>query len=340
MPPPRKPAADAQPVALGEVDIHLGENLEVLAGLPDGAFQLVYIDPPFNTGKAQVRTSLKTSLDEAGDRVGFGGRRFKTTTLGSRSYADTFDDYLGFLGPRFEEARRVLSPTGSLFVHLDFREVHYAKVLLDGIFGRASFINEIIWAYDYGARSRSRWSPKHDNILWYARDPRRYTFHHDAADRVPYMAPGLVGPEKAARGKVPTDAWWHTIVSPTGREKTGYPTQKPLGVLRRIVNVHSSPGDRVLDFFAGSGTLGEAAVRAGRHAVLVDSNPEALAVMSRRLAFASPRLHPHGPADAADVADAADAGVSRTAAPAATPPAAATTAAPAPAALRSPRRAR
>ncbi len=266
------------------IEIHLGDNLEVIGRMPDGHFDLIYIDPPFNTGRRQRRTQLRTELADDGDRVGWSEKRYRTTRLASRWFADAFgDDYLAFLEPRLEEAHRLLAPAGSFFLHLDYREVHYAKVVLDGIFGRASFMNEIIWAYDYGARSRTRWSPKHDNILWYAKDPAHYTFHRDATDRIAYMAPRLVGPEKVARGKTPTDTWWHTIVSPNGKEKTGYPTQKPLGVIERIVAVHSNPGDRLLDFFAGSGTLGAAAAKLGRHATLVDDNPEAVAVMRQRM---------------------------------------------------------
>ena len=262
----------------------LADNLRALAELPDGCAALVYIDPPFNTGRTQSRTAMRTIRDEDGDRVGFQGRRYRTVKLGSTAYADAFDDYLGFLEPRLREAQRVLRPDGSFFLHVDYREAHYCKVLLDELFGRASFINEIIWAYDYGARSKSRWSAKHDTILWYAKDPKHYTFNYDDIDRIPYMAPGLVGPEKAARGKTPTDVWWHTIVSPTGREKTGYATQKPLGVVERIVRVHTNPGDLAIDFFAGSGTLGEAAARLGREFILIDDNPEAIRVMAKRLA--------------------------------------------------------
>lgn len=265
------------------IEVHFGDNLEVLPRLADGSFHLIYIDPPFNTGRVQARVRLRTVRDEGGDRVGFQGRRYRTVRLGRRSFADVFSDYTAFLEPRLEHARRLLAPGGSFFLHLDYREVHYAKVLADAIFGRERFMNEIIWAYDYGARTKRRWSPKHDTILWYVQDPDHYTFHHDQIDRVPYMAPGLVGPAKAARGKTPTDTWWHTIVSPTGREKTGYPTQKPLGVIERIVRVHSGPGDRLLDFFAGSGTLGQAAVRLGRDCVLIDDNPQAIATMRRRL---------------------------------------------------------
>lgn len=273
------------------LDIHFGDNLEVLRTLPDAAFALIYIDPPFNTGKVQARTRLKTVRDEAGDRTGFQGQRYRSIKLGTQSYADIFSDYLEFLEPRLIEAHRLLTPDGSLFFHIDYREVHYCKVLLDGIFGRDAFINEIIWAYDYGARATRRWSPKHDNILWYVKNPKNYTYRYEDIDRIPYMAPGLVGPEKAARGKTPTDTWWHTIVSPNGKEKTGYPTQKPLAILSRIIRVHTNPGDAVLDFFAGSGTTGEAALRLGRRATLVDNNPQAIEVMARRLAFAQPRFH-------------------------------------------------
>ncbi|MFV0446026.1 MAG: DNA-methyltransferase [Planctomycetaceae bacterium] len=260
------------------------DNLEALAQIPSGSVGLIYIDPPFNTGRKQRRTSLRTVRDEAGDRTGFQGARYRTESLGSHSYADAFDDYLGFLAPRLEAAHRVLAADGSLFLHLDYREVHYAKVLLDDLFGRESFINEIIWSYDYGARSKSRWSAKHDNILWYARDPENYVFNYDDIDRIPYLAPKLVGPEKAARGKTPTDVWWHTIVSPTGKEKTGYPTQKPLGIIERIIRVHSRPTDLVLDFFAGSGTTGEAAAKQNRDTLLVDNSPDARVVMQQRLA--------------------------------------------------------
>jgi site-specific DNA-methyltransferase (adenine-specific) len=263
------------------------DNLTALRELPDASVELIYVDPPFNTGVTQKRTRIRTVRDTDGDRTGFGGNRYRTEKLASTPiYADIFDDYIGFLRPRMIEAHRVLTPTGSLFLHIDPREVHYAKVMLDEIFTRACFQNEIIWAYDYGARATKRWPAKHDNILWYTKDPKTYTFHLDASDRIPYMAPGLVGAEKAARGKTPTDVWWHTIVSPTGKEKTGYPTQKPLGILERIVRVHSTPGDTVLDFFAGSGTTGVAALRNGRSAILIDQSPEACTLMRSRLAAA------------------------------------------------------
>ncbi len=262
--------------------IHFGDNLPVLRTMPDASVNLIYIDPPFNTGKNQTRTQIETTAAENGDRTGFQGRRFQTTRVGTKTFADVFDDYLGFLEPRLEQAHRVLASDGVMYVHLDYREVHYVKILLDQIFGRESFLNEVIWAYDFGGRPMNRWPPKHDTILVYVKDPDHYVFNYDAIDRIPYMAPGLVGPEKAARGKTPTDTWWHTIVPTNGTEKTGYPTQKPLGIVTRMVLASSNPGDVVLEFFAGSGTAGEACRLTGRRFVLVDENEEALKIMARR----------------------------------------------------------
>ena len=269
-------------------EILLGDNLPILKGMQSGYFDLIYVDPPFNTQKKQTRTQIKTVRSAEGDRVGYQGNTYKTIRIGKKVYADQFPDYLGFLKPRMVEAHRVLKPTGSLFLHLDYREVHYAKVMMDEIFGRECFMNEIIWSYDYGARSRKKWPTKHDNILWYVKNTKKHTFNYKDMDRIPYMAPGLVTKEKAKRGKTPTDCWWHTIVPTNGKEKTGYPTQKPLGIIRRIVRVHSNPGDKLLDFFAGSGTLGEAALELGRQCTLVDNNPDAIKVMKKR--FDSPEV--------------------------------------------------
>ncbi len=269
--------------------IILADNMAVLPAMADGSVDLIYIDPPFNTGATQRRTRIRTVRDDHhGDRTGFQGFRYRTVKLATRAFPDSFDDFLAFLEPRLREAFRILTPAGSFFLHIDYREAHYCKVLLDTIFGRERFMNEIIWAYDYGARSKTRWPAKHDTLFWYAKNPKCYTFHYRAIDRIPYMAPGLVGREKAARGKTPTDVWWHTIVPTNSRERTGYPTQKPLGIMRRIVRVHSNPGDVCLDFFAGSGTLGEAAARERRQFILIDNNLEAVRIMERRLAFAKP----------------------------------------------------
>ncbi|HWX95398.1 MAG TPA: site-specific DNA-methyltransferase [Solirubrobacteraceae bacterium] len=263
--------------------ILLGDSLELLPGFASESFQLIYIDPPFNTGRTQVRRTLRAVHDEDGPRVGFQGRRYRTQLLAESSYGDSFDDYLAFLSPRLEHAHRLLKDEGTLYFHIDYRESHHCKLLLDEIFGRECFLNEIIWAYDYGARTKRRWPAKHDTILVYVKDPANYLFDGERVDREPYMAPGLVTAEKAARGKLPTDVWWHTIVATRGHEKTGYPTQKPEGVVRRMVQASTRPGDWCLDFFAGSGTLGAVAAKLGRHYVLIDSNPEAVEVMRARL---------------------------------------------------------
>jgi site-specific DNA-methyltransferase (adenine-specific) len=264
--------------------IYFGDNLPILRSLESETVDLIYIDPPFNTGRVQGRTQIQTQRTGAdqGDRTGFQGIRYQTVQLGRRQYSDIFDDYLAFLEPRLLEAHRILKPRGSIYFHIDYREVHYCKILLDQIFGRENFLNEIIWAYDYGGRTKKKWPPKHDNILWYAKDPENYTFNLGEIERIPYMAPSLVGPEKAARGKLPTDTWWHTIVPTNSKEKTGYPTQKPLGIINRIIQASSNPGDLVLDFFAGSGTLGESCLKFNRRFILIDNNPQALEVMHKR----------------------------------------------------------
>ena len=267
----------------GPDTIVLGDNLAVTAGLPDAAFRLIYLDPPFNTGRVQRRQSVSTTRTPDGTRQGFGGNSYDTVKGMLSRYDDRFDDYWAFLEPRLREAWRLLDDQGTLYLHLDYREAHYAKVALDALFGRESFLNELIWAYDYGAKSTRRWPAKHDTILVYVKNPERYYFDSDAVDREPYMAPGLVTPEKVARGKLPTDVWWHTIVSTNGSERTGYATQKPEGVLRRIVQASSAPGDRVLDFFAGSGTTGAVAEALGRRYLLIDESPDAVAIMHARL---------------------------------------------------------
>lgn len=260
-----------------------GDNLSHLNSIADGSVQLVYIDPPFNTGRTQARGSTSTQRIETGGRVGFKGQHYEIIRETVLSYDDEFADYWSFLEPRLEEAWRVLHETGTLYLHLDYREAHYAKVLLDSLFGRDCFLNEIIWAYDYGGKAKNRWPSKHDTILVYVKNPKTYFFDNESVDREPYMAPGLVTPEKVARGKLPTDVWWHTIVSPTGKEKTGYPTQKPEGILRRIIQASSRENDLVLDFFAGSGTTGAVAAALDRRFILIDQNQESIDVISKRL---------------------------------------------------------
>jgi site-specific DNA-methyltransferase (adenine-specific) len=263
--------------------ILLGDNLPLLRAEPHESVAMAYLDPPFNTGRVQTRRTLATTPDERGDRTGFGGRRYATRLLQESSYRDSFDDYLAFLEPRLREVRRLLSPEGTIYLHVDYREAHYCKLALDELFGRECFLNELIWAYDYGGKPRTRWPAKHDTILVYVKDPGRHLFDAEAVDREPYMAPGLVTPEQRERGKRPSDVWWHTIVSPTGHEKTGYPTQKPEGIVRRMVQASSRPGDLCLDPFAGSGTLGAVAAKLGRRYLLMDESPEAVRVMRERL---------------------------------------------------------
>jgi site-specific DNA-methyltransferase (adenine-specific) len=275
------------PVTNSANTVYFGDNLAVLKSIADSSVQLIYIDPPFNTGREQQRSKVTTKRSDQGDRVGFKGQRYETVKSTILSYDDQFANYWEFLEPRLEEAFRVLNESGTLYLHLDYREAHYAKVLLDSLFGPECFLNEIIWAYDYGGKSKSRWPSKHDTILVYVKNAAKYYFDSEAVDREPYMAPGLVTPEKVEKGKLPTDVWWHTIVSPTGKEKTGYPTQKPIGILRRIIQASSKEGDTVLDFFAGSGTTGFVANELGRRFILVDQNPESIEVIKNRLPVGS-----------------------------------------------------
>jgi site-specific DNA-methyltransferase (adenine-specific) len=263
--------------------LYFGDNLKHLKSIPDASVQMIYIDPPFNTGRTQSRGTSATKRVETGGRVGFKGQNYEIIRETVLSYDDDFADYWSFLEPRLEEAWRTISETGTLYLHLDYREAHYAKVLLDALFGRDCFLNEIIWAYDYGGKAKNKWPAKHDTILVYVKNPKQYYFDNETVDREPYMAPGLVTAEKVALGKLPTDVWWHTIVSPTGKEKTGYPTQKPEGILRRIIQASSKPGDTVMDFFGGSGTTGAVAVQLDRNFILMDQNPESIEVITKRL---------------------------------------------------------
>jgi len=272
---------------MASLELHHGDNLATMETLPDESFQLIYMDPPFNTGRRQERQQMTNIQSESGSRMGFQGKSYDTVKGALYGYDDAFEDYWEFLEPRLVEAHRLLTDSGTLYLHLDYREAHYAKVALDALFGRESFLNEIIWAYDYGAKSTKRWPTKHDTILVYVKNPATYYFDSTAVDREPYMAPGLVTPEKVARGKLPTDVWWHTIVSPTGKEKTGYATQKPVGILRRIIQASSAEGDRVLDPFAGSGTTGAAAVELGRSCVLIDSSEESVSLIEQRLGISA-----------------------------------------------------
>lgn len=277
-------------ISIRKNTLFFGNNMDILNGLEDNSIDLIYIDPPFNTGKVIKRDNYKSNMHKEGTTIGFSGNSYDFTKVSSNSYNDKFDDFIDFLKPRIVESYRVLKPNGVLYLHIDYREVHYTKILLDQIFGRESFINEIIWAYDYGARAKKRWPAKHDNILFYAKDPKSFTFNSELLDREPYLAPGLVTPDKAALGKLPTDVWWHTIVSPTGKEKTGYPSQKPEAILRRIITASSNPGDIVLDYFAGSGTTGAVAAKLGRNFILVDDNLQSIEIIKARLSNIVPKI--------------------------------------------------
>ncbi len=271
------------------LEIYKGNNLDIMSNLSQ-SFRLIYMDPPFNTGRDQTRKTLITKLSADGDRKGFKGKMYTSEVKSDISYSDTFDNLSEFLYPRIEIAYKKLTPDGSMAVHLDYREVHDVKIfVMDKIFGRECFMNEIIWEYDYGARSRSKWSAKHDTILWYVKDPKNYIFNFDSIDRIPYLAPGLVTKEKAAVGKTITDVWWHTIVC--GKEKTGYPTQKPQTITNRFIKMNSLPGDYVMDPFAGSGTFGESALLHGRNCVLIDEGEDALKVMEKRLMRWNPKIY-------------------------------------------------
>ena len=223
--------------------------------------------------------------DEDGDRTGFAGRRYRTQEVGSLAYDDAFDDYVGFLAPRLRHARRLLADHGTLYVHLDPRESHYVKVHLDTLFGRDCFLNEIVWAYDYGAKTRRRWPAKHDTILVYVKDRDAYHFDDAEVERDPLPGARRSWGRRRRRAASASPTRGFTPSSrPTAREKTGYPTQKPEGVVRRMVAASSRPGGWCLDFFAGSGTLGAVAAALGRRFVLVDCHPDAIGIASRRLA--------------------------------------------------------
>ena len=259
------------------------DNLDLLAALPDAVVDLAYADPPFATGAPRRLQSIRLGAGDR-ERPGFRGRATPYEVTSDLAYDDglPLPEHLAALRARVVQVHRVLAPHGSLYLHVDWRTAHHVRLLLDEVFGAERFLNEIVWAYDYGGRARDRWPRKHDTILWYAKGDA-WTFERDAVDRIPYLAPGLVGPEKASRGKLPTDVWWMTIVPPGGRERTGYPTQKPLRLLERIVAASSRPGDLVLDPYAGSGTTGVAAARLGRRWLMADRNPDAVAIARRRL---------------------------------------------------------
>ncbi len=249
---------------LGTV-IH-AEALDAMRNMADGSFDMVYSDPPFGTGQERVML-----------------RKREGKVISKISYNDRYEDYLAFLRPHLEEMHRVLKATGTLYLHLDCRWSHYAKVMLDEVFGPECFLNEVIWAYDYGGRGKRCWPQKHDNVLVYVKTPGEHVFEWDAIDRIPYMAPGLQkDPARAASGKVPTDVWWMSIVGTQSKERNGYPTQKPVKLIERAILASCPQGGTVLDPFAGSGTTGQAALNLSRPFTLVDLSPWAIEVMQER----------------------------------------------------------
>jgi site-specific DNA-methyltransferase (adenine-specific) len=277
--------------------VFCSDSLALLGRLPDACVDLIYADPPFGTGKVQRLRSLRATAEPGEPEPGaaptvarpdFAGRAAHYEITSAHAYRDDmpFEEYLAWLEANLVEFRRVLKDTGSLYLHLDWHAVHYAKVILDRLFGRANFRGEIIWAYDFGGRPRNAWPRKHDNILWYSKGDT-WTFNRADMDRLPYLAPGLVGPEKAARGKLPTDAWFTTIVPTASRDRTGWPTQKPILILERIIKASSNPGELVLDPFVGSGTSAVAAQRLGRKYLVADFDPAAVAITEARLARAT-----------------------------------------------------
>jgi len=248
--------------------------LPLLGALDDEVLDLIYIDPPFCT---------------QGRRSGRGGVGYVDR------WHDGLEGYLDFLRPRLAEMRRVLKPTAAIFVHLDYRTVHYVKLELDRIFGLGNFMNEIIWSYRTGGVSRRWLGRKHQTILAYAKSLGRHKFHvvRDGRFRTDGLNVDEAGrPYKSTtrgrlyfdpRGPALTDVWEIPFLSTVGNERIGYPDQKPLKLLERIIGCCTDPGDRVADFFAGSGTTLLAAERLTRRWLGCEINQGALALIRRRL---------------------------------------------------------
>lgn len=251
------------------------DNLTFMARLPGQCCDLIYVDPPFCTGKERTR--------------GDGRHKFADHWPGG------LKAYLDFLQPRLEQMHRILKPAGSLYVHLDWRAVHYVKVLLDDIFGEGQFLNEIIWSYRTGGLSKRWFARKHDTILLYARQAGKHKFKvlRAGAFRTDGMNFDEQGrPYKQTRagrlyfhpdGPALTDVWEIPFLSTVSLERTGYPTQKPEALLERIIEASSEPGDLVADFFCGSGTTAAVAKRLGRRWLTCDISPEAVRMARKRV---------------------------------------------------------
>lgn len=248
--------------------VYLSEASRLMSELSEGSIDLIYADPPFGTNNRQ--------------------------RSGDLSYSDSFDDYVQFIKEHAAHLQRVLNDSGTAYVHLDYRWVHYAKVELDLTFGRENFLGEIVWSYNFGGRGKNFFAKKHDTILVYAKQKGHHVFNYDDIDRIPYKAPEMqyVGrsreeaERRIAAGQVPTDVWDIPIIGTNSRERVGYPTQKPTSLIRRIVVASSPVGGVVLDPFCGSGTTAIVAASVGRRFIVCDKSEDAVRVTGERLTHA------------------------------------------------------
>jgi site-specific DNA-methyltransferase (adenine-specific) len=253
--------------------VHKGSALDLLHSIPDESIDLIYTDPPFGTGNIQTMDRKKAGK-----------------TVSKIEYSDKYENYLDFLEPHLIQMHKVLKSTGTMYLHMDWRWVHYAKVMCDGIFGMENFLNEVVWSYNFGGRGKDRWPQKHDTILVYIKEMGKHTFNWNDIDRIPYAAPELqyVGRTKEeaekriAEGQVPTDVWSMSIVGTASKERVGYPNQKPQKLMKRAIVASSNVGDIVLDPFGGSGSTAAAAMEANRKFITGDSSPDAIQTMRNR----------------------------------------------------------
>lgn len=239
--------------------IDCGDNLQRLARLAPESVDLIYLDPPF-----------------------FSNRKYEVI-WGDEAEIRSFEDrwegginvYIDWMRDRIDQMHRVLKPTGSLYLHCDWHASHYLKVMLDGIFKPQNFLNNIVWCYGLGGSSDRYWPRKHDDLLWYSKDPDA---HYFKAPLTPASSMRMRGQMK----KVP-DYWDIPTINNMAKERLGYPTQKPELLLERIVESSSREGELVLDPFAGCGTALVAAHRLGRRWIGIDISPTAVRIMERRM---------------------------------------------------------
>jgi site-specific DNA-methyltransferase (adenine-specific) len=265
----------------------LGDNLSVMTSLLpefEGRINLLYADPPFFTNR---KFSARIGRGEDSRKPG----KWQLAE-GYQDHWDNLDSYLDFLYQRLAVMYRLLAPNGTLYLHLDWHADAYARLLLDEIFGADHLLNEIIWAYHGPSPIRRAFNRKHDTILAYVKG-EDYTFNVDDV-REPYNAntvktfnaspkAGFGKVPDLARGKVPEDWWYFPVVARLHNERTGYPTQKPIALLERIILASSNRGDLVADFFCGSGTTPYVAARHGRRFIACDGIFRALHTTRSRL---------------------------------------------------------